>query len=159
MNAPIQKDKFKLRPARPEDLEELFHVERVCFTLPWTRESIRYELEENPRALYLVLTETSSAGEKICGYCGCRYVLDEAEVMNIAVLPTARRQGGGQMLFRALMCELARRGIRRVSLEVREGNLAAQALYFQNGFSVCGRIKAYYSDNGEDALIMARMLS
>lgn len=143
---------FRVRAAVPADLEGIVRVDRECFSIPWTRGDFLYELTENPRALYYVLTDEK---EEICGYCGCRYVLDEAEVMNIAVLARNRLGGGGQLLLSRLLCELKERKVRRLTLEVREHNEAALALYRKNGFELCGKIRAYYRDSGEDALIMA----
>lgn len=159
MNSKIHPERFTVREAAIGDLEDVVRIDRACFSIPWTRDAFRYELEDNPRALYFVLVRSPGDGEEICGYAGCRYVLDEAEVMNIAVLDSVRRQGGAQRLLNAMLRELKRLKLRRLSLEVREHNLAALSLYEKNGFIPCGRVKGYYPDNGEDALIMALQLS
>jgi len=78
---------------------------------------------------------------------------DEGHVLDLGVDPAQRRHGIGTALLRALLDALLARGARAVTLEVRAGNLGAQALYRAEGFAVEGRRPGYYPD-GEDAVIM-----
>ncbi len=87
-----------------------------------------------------------------------RVAADEAELLTVGVLPGARRRGVGRALLRAANREAARRGARRLFLEVAEGNAPARALYAQAGLVEVGRRRRYYPD-GDDALVLALTLS
>lgn len=82
-----------------------------------------------------------------------RLVADEAEVVTLAVVPAARRQGEGRRLLAAAMAAAARAGAAAMLLEVSAGNPAALALYTGAGFVEAGRRRHYYAD-GTDALVM-----
>ena len=73
----------------------------------------------------------------------------EAELLNLAVHPQARRRG----VARALLALLEGR---KIWVEVRESNTAAIRFYESQGFAVCGRRRAYYANPAEDAILMAR---
>ena len=79
--------------------------------------------------------------------------------MNLAIVPESRRRGLGSFLLRLAMDLAARRGAREAFLEVREGNLAARALYRSAGFTEAGRRSGYYTRPSEDALLLRRPLS
>src|SRR5205085_10430405 len=85
---------------------------------------------------------------------GAWSVMDEAHITTIGVHPDHRRHGIGERLFATLLEEAAERGVRRASLEVRESNRAAQSLYAKYGFVPIARRRRYYSDTGEDAIVM-----
>ena len=138
---------------------ELCHVsqiallERRCFSAPWSETSVAGELT-NPLSLWLV----ALAGGAVVGYVGSQTVLDEADVMNVAVDPAYRRQGVGKGLMLALMAALRQAGVRTLALEVRASNEAAQALYKNLGFEQAGRRPGYYARPREDALILKKRL-
>lgn len=138
---------------------ELCHVpqiallERRCFSDPWSETSVAGELT-NPLSLWLV----ALAGSAVVGYVGSQTVLDEADVMNVAVDPAYRRQGVGKGLMLALMAALRQAGVRTLALEVRASNEAAQALYKNLGFEQAGRRPGYYARPREDALILKKRL-
>ena len=92
----------------------------------------------------------------LLGYIGSQSVPDEADMMNLAVRPDARRQGVAQALLRALEAALREKGIRSLTLEVRAGNAPAIRLYTQAGFRQAGRRKNYYFHPKEDALILKK---
>lgn len=94
------------------------------------------------------------ADGRIVGYLGLWFMVDEAHIVAIATHPEYRRRGiGERLLARAL--ELAReREARTVTLEVRVSNLPAQRLYEKYGFRRVGMRPRYYTDTGEDAIIM-----
>jgi len=81
-------------------------------------------------------------------------VLDQAHVTNVAVAPDKRKRGLGSRLFGHVLASAASEGIASLTLEVRPSNTAALALYHAFGLKEMGRRKHYYSDNGEDALIL-----
>lgn len=92
---------------------------------------------------------------EIVGYGGFWLMVDEAHVSTIASHRDWRRRGIGELLLVSMIDRAAETGGNVVTLEVRVSNLAAQALYRKYGFEVTGERRRYYSDNGEDALIMS----
>ena len=92
------------------------------------------------------------------GFVLARVAADEAEIVMLAVLPTARRRGLGQRLLGQAMAHAAGAGARAMFLEVAESNRAAQALYAAAGFTLVGRRPRYYPDSA-DALVLRRALS
>ncbi len=94
--------------------------------------------------------------EAVAGYLFARRVMDEAEILNLAVHPGHLRRGLGTALVQDVLQDLAGAGAHRVFLEVRASNVGAQAFYRHLGFESRGRRRGYYSHPTEDALILAR---
>ena len=133
------------------DLPEVVAIEEAAFPVPWTFRNFLHEIEENPFACNLVVR---SAAGRVEAYT-CAWIVDqEVRINNIAVRHGARGRGYGEALLRRLMDLAGRQGCGRATLEVRPSNLAALALYRKLGFRVVGRLKGYYSDSHEDALVM-----
>ena len=126
-------------------------LERSCFSAPWSEQSVREELS-NPLSLWLV----ALVDGQVAGYVGSQTVLDEADMMNLAVDPACRRQGIARALVEALTAALAERGVRSLTLEVRASNEGAIALYRTLGFAQVGRRPNYYTKPREDALILRK---
>jgi [ribosomal protein S18]-alanine N-acetyltransferase len=135
-----------------EHLDGVMIIENLSFKIPWSRNSFLEELTANQMAVYVVAV----SGEKVIGYGGLWRIVDEGHITNIAVHPEFRRCGAGLRIMDKLLeiCELS--GINSLTLEVRKSNLPAQRLYEKYGFKAEGIRKSYYSDTGEDALIMWR---
>ena len=124
-------------------------LEQACFSAPWSEASVREELT-NPLSLWLV----ALAGGQVAGYVGSQTVLDEADMMNLAVAPRHRRQGIARQLVEALGDALQAQGVQSLTLEVRASNEAAIQLYRSLGFTQVGRRPRYYTKPTEDALIL-----
>ena len=139
-----------IRRMKQEDLDEVTALEKATFTIPWSRESFRQELERNVAARYLV---AESEG-KIIGYAGAWIILDESHITNIAVAESYRGRGVGRKLTQALLQLLSNLGASYATLEVRVSNERAQNLYRSLGFISVGKRKRYYEDNQEDAFLM-----
>ena len=92
-----------VRAIREEDVPQIHEIEKLCFAMPWSEESILHDVKENVVARWLVLDD--GAG-RVLAYAGMWLVLDEAHVCNVAVHPDFRRRGYGKRIFLAL-CELA----------------------------------------------------
>lgn len=137
------------RPMISSDLDEIMAIENASFTYPWSSRFFLQELKVPCARSLLVLLE-----EKPVGYIIYWLLPGEVDIHNLAVMPVHRRQGVGRALLRAVIEEGKDRGSDRVRLEVRKSNEAAQRLYYSLGFKPTGVRKGYYSDDGEDALIM-----
>lgn len=143
-------DEVTFRKMTVADVEAVYQIEAVSFTLPWTKEAFYYEMLENQHAYY-VLAETADG---IVGYCGLWLVLDECHVTNIAILPDQRGKKLGEKLMVAAMDAAKENGSKTMTLEARVSNTIARNLYEKLGFKNGGIRKSYYSDNFEDAIVM-----
>jgi ribosomal-protein-alanine N-acetyltransferase len=132
------------------DIPAVHRIERASFPVPWPAYAFRQELEMNRLARYLIVR----AGEETVAYGGIWLMVDEAHVTTFAVMPEWRRQGIGGYLMVGIMRMAQEVGATVATLEVRISNTAARALYERFGFRPVGLRPRYYSDNGEDALIM-----
>lgn len=139
-----------IRRMTAEDIEQVYQIELATFTPPWSRESFHEEMERNKCARYLV----AEADGHIIAYAGAWCIFEEGHITNVAVDKAYRGQGVGRRITAALMQYAANLGVQYMTLEVRRGNLTAQALYKSLGFEELGVRKRYYEDNGEDALLM-----
>jgi len=123
-------------------------LEKQNFSEPWSENSVRGELT-NALALWLVALD----GEEVVGYVGSQTVLGEADMMNIAVAHSHRRQGIARLLVEELIRQL---DANMLTLEVRASNEGAIALYESLGFRQVGLRKNYYRKPKEDALILRK---
>lgn len=133
-----------------DDIAEVHEIERASFPVPWPSYAFRQELETNHMAHYLV----ARSGDVVVAYGGIWLMVDEAHVTSFAVRPDHRRAGVGGRLMLELMELSVHLGARVATLEVRLSNESARLLYGRFGFRPVGVRPRYYSDNGEDALIM-----
>ena len=138
-------------PMREAHVAAVAEIEKLCFSDPWSENSVRYELT-NPLSFWLVALE----GDRVAGYVGSQTVLDEADMMNIAVHPDFRRRGVAQSLVKALVADLKERNVHCLTLEVRTSNDSAICLYQKLGFAQVGRRPNYYRNPKEDALILRK---
>ena len=141
---------FVFREMMLSDLDATMEIEALSFRTPWSRRSFVSELTENIYAHYLVV----EVGDRIVAYSGMWVIIDEAHITNIAVLPDFRRQGLGERLMKEMMGRAKSRGATKMTLEVRVSNATAQRLYERLGFAARGIRRGYYSDTGEDAIVM-----
>ena len=135
------------------DLPAVVGIERRAFPTPWSLAMFVLELSKPAGVCLVALDEGAVAGYVICSRYDTVWHL-----MDIAVDPDRRRQGIATTIIRALLdriCAPPTPG-EQVTLEVRPSNDAAIRLYERFGFKAAGVRRRYYSDNGEDALIMWR---
>jgi len=132
------------------DVSAVHEIERLSFTTPWPAYAFEQELKGNRLAHYLV----ARAGHRLVGFAGVWMMVDEAHITTFGVHPHWRRQSIGRRLLLKVWELAIDIGARRMTLEVRESNAGAQAMYRAFGFEVAGRRRAYYTDDGEDALVM-----
>ncbi len=135
---------------RRRHLRGVVAIEERTNHRPWSHRLFAGELRMPTSRIYLV----AMSGHEVLGYCGLMLVGDEAHVTNVAVHPDHRRRGIARRLLVRMLREAIDREIDAVTLEVRASNTAAQELYRGFGFAPGGVRPNYYSDVGEDALIM-----
>ena len=139
---------MSVTPLIPSLLPDVAALERTVFKHPWSE-----------AALTLLCGETAfgyaalEAGV-VAAYGGMLTVLDEGQITNIATHPDHRKRGLATAVLHALLEEARRRGLTFVTLEVRESNAAAIALYEKNGFQTVGRRPRFYTEPTEAALVM-----
>ena len=134
----------------PDDVEAVHAIELATFPTPWTLDSFHYEMRENQYAHYVVAEDETG----IVGFCGMWLVIDAAQITNVAVVERMRGQKIGEALMQEAMRIAREANMDVMSLEVRVTNEVAQNLYRKLGFQDGGIRKGYYTDNGEDALVM-----
>lgn len=138
------------RSMRTDDIEAICEIEREAFATPWTAGAFHNELTNNHFAHYLVM----ELDGEIVGYGGMWLIMDEAHITNVAVRSGYRGRKLGERLLIQLQSAAVFHGAERITLEVRPSNIIAQRLYAKLGFIPAGLRKGYYTDNGEDAVIM-----
>ena len=131
------------------DADRIAQLEKICFTMPWSKEAILDDLG-NSIAHYLVF----ELNGQVIAYAGMWLIIDEAHITNIAVDPAFRRRGLGKTMMLALIKEAIKKSTSMMTLECRVSNIAAQNMYRGLGFDICGMREKYYHDNGEDAYVM-----
>jgi ribosomal-protein-alanine N-acetyltransferase len=148
-----------IRQARADDLEAIIEIQsKAPEVAQWTAGDYA-NLASDPLGLLLVAEFDSMSSSALAGFAAFHHVIDEAELRNIAVDPAQRRQGVGRELIAEGRRRLLDLGVRRIFLEVRASNFAAQRHYFSAGFRLQSRRKDYYSDPREDGLVLSLALS
>lgn len=129
------------------------NLERECFSVPWSENALKEEIE-NPNARFFVAV----TDEKVVGYAGMHSVFGENYIDNIAVTHLYRKMGIASALLAVLEKTAESENGEFISLEVRESNKAAIALYEKNGYKRVGTRKRFYTSPTEDAIIMTKEL-
>lgn len=167
--------RYVLREMTPGDLRRVQQIEHAAFADAWPRTTFESELR-NRLARYLVAVERPAepaeqpprpslttrmrrllrprSGERLVGYSGAWYTLDQLHLVSVAVDPAQQGRGVGQWLLIACFELAARAELSTIALEVRPSNERAIRLYEHYGFTHAGRQRNYYADDGEDALVM-----
>jgi ribosomal-protein-alanine N-acetyltransferase len=171
--------RYDVRPMTEADINQVAAIERESFPTTWPQTAYRRELA-NKLARYLVVVDKSRRAailpsptrrslfsilkrpeqtyettDYIVGYVGIWLMVDEAHIVAIAVREAYRGKGLGELLLAASIDVALANGQEVVTLEVRRSNTIAQTLYEKYRFLKVGVRKRYYSDNGEDGIIMS----
>lgn len=142
--------KLEIREMTADHIDGVMIVENLSFKIPWSRQAFVDEITANDMAVYFV----ALCEGQVIGYGGMWKILDEGHITNIAVHPEFRRCGAASGIIETILETSGEKGVKSLTLEVRKSNIAAQSLYKKYGFKPEGTRKGYYSDTGEDALIM-----
>ena len=142
-------DNFVIEKMSMNTVQGASDVEYRCFTDPWSTNLLKKELD-NDMAHYFVILDDN----KVVAYCGYWDIVDDAQIMNVAVDPSYRGKGLSNRLLDTMIESAKKDNMLTMSLEVRVSNKVAISLYEKYGFVTEGRRKGYYADNGEDAYIM-----
>jgi ribosomal-protein-alanine N-acetyltransferase len=133
-----------------DDIPAVQEIEKEIFLTPWPRNAYRREISQNQLATYIVLRDE----DDVIGYAGLWKMHDEAHVTTVGVRRRDQGKGYGMALMLALIERAYAMESRWMTLEVRASNQGAMALYEKLGFKVIGRRRGYYTDDGEDAVVM-----
>lgn len=144
---------LSLREMKLNDSVRIAELEQEIFTDAWTQTGIEETFVQSHSVI--VVAEEDS---KIQGYCILCVVLDEAEIARIGVTERVRHGGVGSLIlqFGEKICK--EKGVERLLLDVREGNLPARKFYEKHGFLVDGIRKNFYDNPKEDGVLMSKSL-
>lgn len=142
---------FQIADMATAHLDAVYNIETRAFAIPWSKSELRREITENKNAIYKVAI--MDYGD-VLGYAGMWHIVNEGQITNIAVDVPHRNKGIASILLESLITHGHNKEMIGLTLEVRTGNTAAQALYKKYGFKPEGIRKRYYADTGEDAIIM-----
>jgi ribosomal-protein-alanine N-acetyltransferase len=159
------RQQLALELMREADVNTVQEIEREIFATPWPRNAYYRELASRASAHYIILRQegmvevpnrfrTPDFDPTIVGYGGMWRMYDEAHVTTIGVRADLQHHGYGRVLFAGLVQAAYDMGAKWITLEVRTSNDNAMRMYELFGFKVIGRRKGYYTDNGEDAIVM-----
>ena len=137
-----------ISPMSEEDIKEIADLEKMCFSEPWSEQSLKDELV-NDTARFYVLRDN----ETLLGYIGANNICNEVYITNVAVNEKSRGKGYGKTLVNHLVRQCDLENALFVTLEVRESNENAIKLYEKCGFKKVGERKNFYSKPTENALI------
>lgn len=141
---------FEIVEMKAEHIPDIARLETVCFSSPWSEKSLSEELE-NENSHFLV-----AVSDKVLGYIGVQEICGEAYITNVAVFREYRACGIGRALLKSAYFGAKERNCEFITLEVRESNSAAIALYESEGFEKAGIRKNFYSDPTENGIIYTK---
>ena len=141
---------YDIIPMTSDHLDQVAEIEQICFSDPWSRRMLAEHLENECAATLVAMASDGT----IVGYAGLLVVLDEGYITNVAVRPEYRRQGIAGELLGVFRRFAEGNNMAFMTLEVRESNASARALYAKHGFKEVGVRKNYYDHPKENAIIM-----
>lgn len=149
-------DRYFVRRMREEDLPAVRTIEALSFSNPWSDNTFRGEIQNTPVSSPLVVVRRP--GDEVVAYVVFWQIRDDVQINNIAVHPASRGLGLGEALMRFAIAKVRAAGAEFMTLEVRQSNVAAVALYKKLGFEILGTRKNYYTRPDEDACVMGLVL-
>lgn len=146
-------EKLKIVNFEEKHLNDCAQIEKQSFSDPWTLEQLKESIK-NPLSLFL----TAEVNGELAAYIGLYIIKDEAQILNIAVKENYRRNGIGKALIIKAEKKAKLRGAKKLTLELRKSNTAAQNLYNSCGFLIDGTRKDFYANPQEDAILMHKSI-
>jgi len=140
---------MKSRLMNDEDIAKVERLEKLCFSSPWSKDEIRATFFRED-SIYCVAEKEGA----VIAYAAFFFVLNEANVINVAVDPEYRRQGVAKKLMEFIFIQAAKQGVEKIILEVRESNKPAIDLYTSFGFKNEGVRKNFYEKPAENGIVM-----
>lgn len=141
-----------VRPMKESDVPQVVAIEKALFSMPWSEEAFREELQ-NQQAVIVV----ADVSGEIAGFADMREICGECYINNVGVSEKYRRQGIGAALMQALE-DNASENAEFITLEVRQSNEAAIAMYKRLGYIKVGSRKDFYEQPAEDADLMTKII-
>ena len=145
------KQRTRIHPEKltAETIPGVAELEKLCFSEPWSAKSLGLLTNEG-----IGIGMVCRKDGIVCAYGGMLVAVDEGQITNIATHPDFRRMGYGRAVVESLIKYAKNNRLESISLEVRESNKAAIALYSDLGFKVEGKRKDFYTKPTEAALVM-----
>lgn len=141
---------FKIIDMTSNHISEIALLEKECFSTPWSENALIEELN-NSNSYFLV-----AFADKVLGYIGVQEICGEAYITNVAVLKEYRKNGIGRKLLRSAIKGAQSRNCEFITLEVRENNKSAIALYESEEFKIAGIRKNFYTNPIENGIIYTK---
>jgi ribosomal-protein-alanine N-acetyltransferase len=136
------------------DMPEVLQTEHASFDFAWTEEDFLRCLRQRN-----CIGMVAEMGEKVIGFMIYELHKAKLHILNFAVHPAHRRAGVGAQMVTKLISKLSSHRRTKITLEVRETNLAAQLFFRSQGFRAVRVLRGYYEDSGEDAFLMQYQLA
>ena len=136
------------------DMPEVLQTERESFEFSWSEEDFLRCLRQRN-----CIGMVAELGEKVVGFMIYELHKSKLHILNFAVNPHHRRSAVGTQMVAKLVSKLSSHRRTRITLEVRETNLAAQLFFQKQGFRAVRVLRSYYDDTGEDAFLMQYRIS
>lgn len=144
----------KVRRATLLDLDAILSIESISFSSPWPRSAFMAEIKAHSWSNVFVAEQEGT----IVGFMVYWSAVGELHLLNLAVRPEIRKQGIGSFMVETLIETATKQGNHEILLEARESNYSARRLYEGFGFENLAKRQGYYTDNGEDAIVMGLLL-
>jgi [ribosomal protein S18]-alanine N-acetyltransferase len=136
------------------DMPEVLQTETESFEFAWTEEDFLRCLRQRN-----CIGMVAEQGERVVGFMIYELHKSKLHILNFAVSPSCRRSAVGMQMVTKLISKLSSHRRTRITLEVRETNLAAQLFFRAQGFRAVRVLRSYYDDSGEDAFLMQYRLA
>jgi ribosomal-protein-alanine N-acetyltransferase len=149
-------DRYFIRRMKEDDLAAVRTIETLSFSNPWSDNTFRGEIQNAPVSFPLVVVRRP--GEEVVAYIIYWQIRDDVQVNNVAVHPDCRGLGLGEAVMRFAIAKVRAAGAEFMTLEVRQSNTPALALYKKLGFEILGTRKNYYTKPDEDAYVLGLVL-
>ncbi len=147
---------IEIRKASLNKIEELYRIESSCIQKPMTQKQLEDDITFERARYYVMAIDTEE--NKTVGLAGISLLFDHSDILTIAVLPEYRNLHIGSMLLKAIIEKTDNMLYEKMFLEVRESNTPAINMYKKYGFDEISIRKNYYTNNGENAIIMMKKI-